>query len=84
MAATATFHVFRNRDENILLGLRKIFEVIKVTNGAPSFDISQSRYQRRATIDGLTVLSLFHEDVSIVSASHSRVVHESRTWLHFA
>ena len=38
----------------------------------------------RATIDGLTVLSLFHINVSMVSASHSRVVHESRTWLYFA
>lgn len=37
-----------------------------------------------ATIDGLTVLSLFHENVSMVSASHSRVVHVSRTWLHLA
>ena len=55
MAAPATFHVLRDRDENILLGLRKIFESIKVTNRAPSFDISRVDISARATIGGLTV-----------------------------
>ena len=38
----------------------------------------------RTTIKGLTVLSLFYENVSIVSASQSSGGNELRTWLHLA
>ncbi len=83
MAATATFHTFRGRNENILLGLWKIFESVEVTNGAPALTLVVV-IDGRTIIEGLTVLSLFYENVSIVSASQSSGGHELRTWLHLA